>query len=468
MRRFFVTLAMIALVLAPFGARAADRQIDDRQIAEQIVRGLKQHKASGELEGFNIDLQVDQGVVQLQGHVSTPQQEELALRIARSVEGVERVLNDIEVRTTAAEPAKKKSLLTDLVGKVAGAKQSQAAATRSSDHRTRLVSAEEDSEETADDSQRIARDLGTKLKAAQKEGKLQGFAIDVQVDNGELWLKGQVSTEEQKKLVLDTARRIRGVRRVVNELTVDAEIETISGHDDRAIAPVQTGATDSEAIAQEVLSQLREQKEKGALKNFGIDVQVDDGVVWMSGYVPDTRQQTIALNIARYIPGVKQVVNDLTVTSGQPTQLAQATSPAQPQRQIVGWALVPANQAQAAAAQPASNQTPLAFAPARPANHTAMLQDGSQPVPMMSSMAGGGVAAARFDHPQLPGYAWPSYASYPNYAALSYPQQYSAAAWPYIGPFYPYPQVPLGWRRVNLEWDDGWWQLDFKDRHYHY
>ena len=28
----------------------------------------------------------------------------------------------------------------------------------------------------------------------------------------------------------------------------------------------------------------------------------------------------------------------------------------------------------------------------------------------------------------------------------------------------PYPQVPLGWRRVTLEWDDGWWHLDFVDR----
>jgi hypothetical protein len=70
------------------------------------------------------------------------------------------------------------------------------------------------------------------------------------------------------------------------------------------------------------------------------------------------------------------------------------------------------------------------------------------------------------DNPQLPGYAWPAYAAHPNYAAVSYPRQYSASAWPYIGPFYPYPQVPLGWRKVTLEWDDGWWYLDFSDRNY--
>ena len=35
-------------------------------------------------------------------------------------------------------------------------------------------------------------------------------------------------------------------------------------------------------------------------------------------------------------------------------------------------------------------------------------------------------------------------------------------AWPNIGPFYPYPEVPLDWRAVTLRWDDGIWWLDFK------
>lgn len=83
------------------------------------------------------------------------------------------------------------------------------------------------------------------------------------------------------------------------------------------------------------------------------------------------------------------------------------------------------------------------------------------PVPMNYGAPAG---APRYDAPNLPNYAWPGYAAYPNYAALTYPQQYSPSAWPYIGPFYPYPQVPLGWRKVSLEWDDGWWFLDFTDR----
>ena len=65
--------------------------------------------------------------------------------------------------------------------------------------------------------------------------------------------------------------------------------------------------------------------------------------------------------------------------------------------------------------------------------------------------------------PNLPTNAWPTYADYPNYGQVSYPKQYGAGAFPYVGPFYPYPQVPLGWRKVTMEWHDGYWWLDFND-----
>ena len=64
--------------------------------------------------------------------------------------------------------------------------------------------------------------------------------------------------------------------------------------------------------------------------------------------------------------------------------------------------------------------------------------------------------------PGYPNYAWPSYAPYPNFSAVGYPTAYPWQAWPNIGPFYPYPEVPLDWRAVTLRWDDGIWWLDFK------
>ena len=75
-----------------------------------------------------------------------------------------------------------------------------------------------------------------------------------------------------------------------------------------------------------------------------------------------------------------------------------------------------------------------------------------------------GASHIAYNQPNFPNYSWPTYAQYPNYAAVTYPSQYAASAWPYIGPFYPYPQVPLGWRKAQLEWDDGYWNLNFRAR----
>jgi hypothetical protein len=96
----------------------------------------------------------------------------------------------------------------------------------------------------------------------------------------------------------------------------------------------------------------------------------------------------------------------------------------------------------------------------------APVYNGGGPLPQYVN-PGVGTAPAVYDQPYMPNYSWPSYAPYPNYAALTYPKQYSPTAWPYIGPFYPYPQVPLGWRKVTLEWDDGWWFLNFADDRRH-
>jgi hypothetical protein len=61
--------------------------------------------------------------------------------------------------------------------------------------------------------------------------------------------------------------------------------------------------------------------------------------------------------------------------------------------------------------------------------------------------------------PNLPPYAWPTYAPYNNLSRVAYPQAYPYNAFPFIGPYYPFPKVPLGWRKVTLEWEDGYWYL---------
>ncbi len=227
-------------------------------------------------------------------------------------------------------------------------------------------------------------------------------------------------------------------------------------------------------IARRLSTTLQEAQQEGQLQGFRLGVRVEDGTVWLSGSVADEGQRVLALDKARRVSGVKLVVNDIAIRS---TPAAAPVTPA-------SAALAPSAAEGYRAAARAPMPTPAAPIPARTAprrnaypvpvaraNRPVQYMDEGMtfesegmmgPVPVQSYSDG--YAGAAYDQPQMPDYAWPSYAAHPNYAAVQYPKQYSPMAWPYIGPFYPYPQVPLGWRKVTLEWDDGWWMLDFKSK----
>jgi hypothetical protein len=85
----------------------------------------------------------------------------------------------------------------------------------------------------------------------------------------------------------------------------------------------------------------------------------------------------------------------------------------------------------------------------------------SEPLPIFRAApvpGAPGAPGANMPPPPMPPYAWPTYAPYNNVSRVAYPNLYPYQSWPFIGPMYPYPKVPLGWRCVNLKWVDGaWW-----------
>ena len=99
MRRLLVGWAIASIAaLLPCWVHA-----DDQQVAQQIVQQLQQQKADGSLTGFGIDLEVESGIVWLKGHVSSREQQTLVLEMTRRVPGVEQVVNDLQIKTQAAE-----------------------------------------------------------------------------------------------------------------------------------------------------------------------------------------------------------------------------------------------------------------------------------------------------------------------------------------------------------------------------
>ena len=253
--------------------------------------------------------------------------------------------------------------------------------------------------------------------------------------------------------------------------------------------------------AQQIASEIRE---SGQLSRYRLGVSFKDGVAWLEGSVTDASQSQKAEQLASQIDGVKHVVNKLEIKPQQgkvkmPTQssASEATSglllamqgEEEEDNGVEEAAFEPSTRRPAARnrtqgrsmrRQPTRQRMPAPIARTarrmpqgmpvqqasnrnvRPANYGAPAGGGYVPAGGM-----GGASGVSYDSPNMPGYAWPSYASHPNYSAVTYPKQYSPTAWPYIGPFYPYPQVPLGWRKVALEWDDGWWHLDFSHHQHH-
>jgi hypothetical protein len=278
--------------------------------------------------------------------------------------------------------------------------------------------------------------------------------------------------------------------------------------------PQATAETAAEkAMAQQI---GRELKESGQLHNYRIGVKYQDGVVWLGGTVANASQRHTAVRLTEQMDGVSRVICQLQVPGELDSQGGQQPNPinAFDAARAVTAPGGPSPVVHAFAnngAAPAQRNPALVRSPSRPKGNMAGPR-GNMPLPSrrpangsagpglrqvstqgvyhaggpyaqelaaasLGGAAGGGAGGSQavpvgfvphgigrgpsYENAMMPGYAWPSYASYPNYAALTYPKQYSPTAWPYIGPFYPYPQVPLAWRKASLEWDDGWWFLDF-------
>jgi hypothetical protein len=244
-------------------------------------------------------------------------------------------------------------------------------------------------------------------------------------------------------------------------------------------APAQAPRSPNQQTADAVAGALRS---GGSLADVRIAIDTQDGLVVLSGSVTTEAQKAEALARARSVPGVLGVADRLIVASdprvrparfeitGRPAQPMAGARPGQPPRmafggnvpQLGGVPSVGGPYGGAVGAPYGGGVTsgPIEGATMGPIGsyEGGMGIDGPAP----EGLAGGATAAAM---PGAPNYAWPSYAPHPNFSAVGYPTAYPWQAWPNIGPFYPYPEVPLDWRAVTLRWDDGIWWLDFK-KHY--
>ncbi|MBF8297687.1 MAG: osmY [candidate division NC10 bacterium] len=124
--------------------------------------------------------------------------------------------------------------------------------------------------------------------------------VNVDTSNGVVTLRGKVDSEQAKSAAADVAKGIEGAKSVKNELQV--------------VAPAERKAVD--ATDDQITNQVKDRLSKDPhLKNADIDVRTDAKVVTLTGKVPDIMLSASASEMARAVPGVRYVKNDLSVVS---------------------------------------------------------------------------------------------------------------------------------------------------------
>jgi hypothetical protein len=200
--------------------------------------------------------------------------------------------------------------------------------------------------------------------------------------------------------------------------------------------PTQPGKVNTnQTLADDVAFRLRS---LGNAVGADISIVAQDGIVTLSGTTKDAAQKARLAADAKTVSGVVVVRDEMKPLSTGVVQV-QDVAPLAP---VAPTPLGPTG-------------LPLAANFGHGHGHAMPANPIVEPIPLGVP----GQAAPDLQAPNLPPYAWPTYAPYNNISRVAYPQAYPYNAFPFIGPYYPFPKVPLGWRKVTLEWEDGHWYL---------
>ena len=368
---------------------------------------------------------------------------------------------------------------------------------------------------TKTENQKVAEEIAVAMR-----GKIQG-EVNIEYKDGVAILSGSVADPKIKEKASALVSKVDGVSRVDNRLNIveknrrytakmseqpaakggvvsanheaggqrSSRVQQVNG--EVAAAPVSNN--------QQVAEKIGEALTSANLDGYDIQIRYQNGTAMLDGSVGTQAERANASRVVSSVPGVSSVANRLACTeeparpvARQPGQMGPGQmgpgqmgpgqmgpgqmGPAGPYGQVPNAQgqygpppqYGPGPQGNIYAAgyrQPGAG--PMPGQPMPPGAGMPQMA-GAMPMgpgaPPSYGQPGAGASQAVYNNPSLPDYAWPSYAQYPNSAAVNYPTQYSASAFPYIGPFYPYPQVPLGWRDATLRWDDGQWNLMFRSR----
>lgn len=256
MRGFLMALLAVPLCLAA-PAADLDQDIEDSATTARVKSKLL---TAAKLSPFDINTTTVDGEVTLTGAVHTEPQKALAEDLAREVPGVVDVKNNIHVMHGAYGQPDSRSLRDKMRdGKIKAA------------IRARLMA----------------------------HGEFKGLRIGLEVIDGVVLMSGIVGTEAKKERLAEIAMESKGVKRIVNDLTVRPK---------EPMDPIKN-------IGRQVSDEWVEKRVELALmmnRHISIrdvGVEVDDDVTVLTGYVAAEEERAFAEELAKSVGGVEEVEN---------------------------------------------------------------------------------------------------------------------------------------------------------------
>lgn len=233
--------------------------------------------ASPEVKGRHIDVDTRNGVVTLTGQVDTDATRQQALALARDVDGVREVRDQLRVAAPAAVAT-------------------------TGDRPAEPATAANSGEPVSDDQ------LTARVQSGfYRDDDLRRSSIDVAAASGVVTLKGTVASEDRRRQALSVARQVPGVTDVRDELQVDPTVPPLPGGDPGARA---AGEASDAWITTKVQARYYLDPD---IKGRRVDVTTSGGVVTLTGSVATEAERQRAVKVARETENVTRVVDQLTV-----------------------------------------------------------------------------------------------------------------------------------------------------------
>lgn len=137
---------------------------------------------------------------------------------------------------------------------------------------------------------------GNVIAALGATPRVSAAEVIVRTQGGHVHLQGIVGSLSEKTAAEEIARGIEGVRSVLNDLTVSAN---------RDVQDLQLQRRVNAGLADAGLPE--------------IGARVEDGTVFLMGVIRDMATEERAMEVAAEVPGVRDVLSELEIAAGQPS-----------------------------------------------------------------------------------------------------------------------------------------------------